>query len=142
MLTLTAIVKGDIDGTRPTLVRVVKGDRDGDLLASAVMTDNIVSRSLEMISEAPQGVFIYLPPGVEPREDEQRGDVWREVGLGSYILSSLGVCRIHLLDSRELTCPGIASFGLSIETRVSRAGHRRLRNVPSHPQKQRQYSVS
>lgn len=114
---ITAVVKGNIDGTQPTLVRVVKGARDRDFLTSAVVADNIIYRSLKMITEAPQGVFIYLPAGNQlPREDELGGAVWREVGLGSYILSSLGVQRIHLLASRELSFPGVASFGLSIET--------------------------
>ena len=44
------------------------------------------------------------------------GAVWREVGVGSHILSSLGVRRIHLLASKELSYPGIGSFGLTIET--------------------------
>lgn len=67
-------------------------------------------------------MFIYLPPGNEqPREDESRGAVWREVGLGSYILNALGVERIHLLASRELSFPGIASFGLRIETIIKEA---------------------
>jgi 3,4-dihydroxy 2-butanone 4-phosphate synthase/GTP cyclohydrolase II len=120
--TITAFVKGDIDGSQPTLVRVVKGAADRDFLSSAVVPGNVIYRSLKMIAEADQGVFIYLPPGSEqPREDEQRGAVWREVGLGSYILSSLGVRRIHLLASRELSFPGISSFGLSIETLIKEA---------------------
>lgn len=114
---ITAIVKGDIDGSAPTLVRVVKGARDRDFLTSAVVADNVIHRSLKLITDAPQGVFIYLPAGHhQTREDEHGGAIWREVGLGSYILSTLGVQRIHLLASRELTFPGIASFGLSIET--------------------------
>lgn len=112
---ITAVVKGAIDGCRPTLVRVVKGDADRDFLASAVAPDNVISRSLQMIAGAPQGVFIYLPATGSEDEDEA-GAVWREVGLGSYVLNTLGVRRIHLLASRELTFPGVASFGLSIET--------------------------
>ncbi len=120
--TITAFVKGNIDGTQPTLVRVVKGASDRDFLSSAVVPGNVIHRSLNMIADAAQGVFIYLPPGSDqPREDEQRGAVWREVGLGSYILSSLGVRRIHLLASRELSFPGISSFGLSIETIIKEA---------------------
>ena len=84
---------------------------------SMVLGPGTLYRSLKMITEAPQGVFIYLPAGNQmAREDELGGAVWREVGLGSYILSSLGVRRIHLLASRELSFPGVASFGLSIET--------------------------
>ncbi len=77
----------------------------------------VISNSLKLIGEAQQGVFIYLPPSDETEiEDEQSGAVWREVGLGSHILSSLGVRRIHLLASKELIYPGISSFGLHIET--------------------------
>ncbi len=114
---IMAIVKGDIDGAKPTLVRVVKGESDRDFLSSAVVAENVINRSLKLVTDAPQGVFIYLPPGPHHRrEGELGGAVWREVGLGSYILSSLGVRRIHLLASRELSFPGIASFGLNIET--------------------------
>jgi 3,4-dihydroxy 2-butanone 4-phosphate synthase/GTP cyclohydrolase II len=112
---ITAVVKGTIDGNEPTLVRVVKGARDKDFLASAVVPGNVISRSLELIARAPQGVFIYLPAAAGDDEDVT-GAVWREVGLGSYVLNALGVRRIHLLASRELQFPGIASFGLSIET--------------------------
>jgi len=112
---ITALVKGRIDGEQPTLVRVVKGDPHRDFLASAVAPGNVIHRSLEMISRAPQGVFIYLPDTAGD-EEEAAGAVWREVGLGSYVLNALGVRRIHLLASRELSFPGIASFGLTIET--------------------------
>lgn len=113
---ITAVVKGAIDGGQPTLVRVVKGDRNRDFLASAVTPGNVISRSLEMIASAPQGVFIYLPAAGSEADDDSAGAVWREVGLGSYVLNALGVRRIHLLASRELTFPGVASFGLTIET--------------------------
>jgi GTP cyclohydrolase II len=114
---ITAVVKGPIDGDQPTLVRVVKGDRGRDFLASAVAPGNVISRSLEMIAQAPQGVFIYLP-ATTSEDEEAAGAVWREVGLGSYVLNALGVRRIHLLASRELSFPGIASFGLTIETLI------------------------
>jgi len=117
---ITAVVKGDIDGNEPTLVRVVKGVGDRDFLASAVAPGNVISRSLELITRAPQGVFIYLPAaGAE--DEETTGAVWREVGVGSYVLNALGVRRIHLLASRELSFPGIASFGLTIETVIKEA---------------------
>ena len=62
-----------------------------------------------------RSVFLYFASsGAE--DDETQGAVWREVGLGSWVLNALGVRRIHLLASRELSFPGIASFGLSIET--------------------------
>ncbi|MEX2488086.1 MAG: 3,4-dihydroxy-2-butanone-4-phosphate synthase [Pseudomonadales bacterium] len=114
---ITAIVKGEIDAERPTLVRVVKGIPGKDFFSSAIGPDNVINRSLNLIAEAEQGVFIYLAPGSEtPTADEQAGSVWREVGLGSQILNMLGVRRIHLLASKELTYPGISSFGLSIES--------------------------
>ena len=113
---IVALVKGEIDANEPTLVRVVKGAPGRDFIASAIAGDNVISRSLELIGEAPQGVFIYLPPEEGAPEEEVKGAVWREVGVGSHILASLGVQRIHLLASKELSYPGIGSFGLTIET--------------------------
>ena len=114
---ITAIVKGNIDSETPTLVRVIKGSNGRDFMSSALVEGNVISNSLKLIAEAQQGVFIYLPPSDDIEvEDEQSGAVWREVGLGSHILSSLGVRRIHLLASKELVYPGISSFGLHIET--------------------------
>lgn len=113
---VTALVKGQIDPDEPALVRVVKGAPGRDFIASAVAGDNVISRSLQLIGEAPQGVFIYLPPEQGAGIDEMNGAVWREVGVGSHILAALGVRRIHLLASKELSYPGIGSFGLTIET--------------------------
>ncbi len=112
---ITALVQGEIQENEPTVVRVVKGERDRDFLASAMVPGNVIYRSLKSIGDAPQGVFLYLPNNKSPLP-EQPSHVWREVGLGSYILSRLGVKRIHLIASREISFPGIASFGLSIET--------------------------
>ena len=113
---ITALVTGEIDPDKPVLVRVVKGAPGRDFFASAIAGDNVISRSLSLIAEAEQGVFIYLPPEEGAAIDEMSGAVWREVGVGSHILSSLGVRRIHLLASKELSYPGIGSFGLTIET--------------------------
>ncbi len=115
---ITALVSGTIDGASPTLVRVVKGAPGRDFLSSALVSDNVISRSLSRIAQAEQGVFIYLPPD-EDEIDEESGVVWREVGLGSHILNALGVRRIHLLASKELVYPGISSFGLDIEKVVT-----------------------
>ena len=112
---ITALVKGAIDGREPTLVRVVKGARGRDFLGSALSPGNVISRSLELLLAAPRSVFIYFASaGAE--DDETQGAVWREVGIGSWILNALDVRRIHLLASRELSFPGIESFGLTIET--------------------------
>jgi len=118
---VTALVKGPIDADQPALVRVVKGAPDKDFFTSAMTRGNVIHRSLEHIAAARQGVFLYLPPSDEMSMDEQSGAVWREVGLGSKILSMLGVKRIHLLASKELTYPGISSFGLSIESVIKEA---------------------
>jgi len=118
---ITAVVNaphGRIDGESPTLVRVVKGVQGRDFFSSALADNNVISRSLKLIAEAEQGVFIYLPSEDRPAEDEQSGAVWREIGLGSHILASLGVKRIHLLANKELSYPGISSFGLVIESIV------------------------
>lgn len=111
---ITAVIKGAIDGLKPTLVRVVRGARGRDFLGSAVSPGNVISRSLELLLAAPQGVFIYFASSCD--DDETDGAIRREIGLGSWVLNALGVRRIHLLASRELSYPGISSFGLTIET--------------------------
>ena len=122
---ITALVNGPINPDKPTLVRVVKGIPGRDLLSSALEEGNVIHRTVSMIANAEQGVFIYLAPagpgGRAGGEDEQSGAVWREVGLGSHVLSSLGVRSIHLLASKELTYPGIASFGLTIDSIIKEA---------------------
>jgi hypothetical protein len=60
---ITAVVKGDIEGSKPTVVRFVKGPRDRDLLSSAIVPGNVVHRSLQIIADADQGVSIYWPVG-------------------------------------------------------------------------------
>lgn len=118
---ITVVVKSDesgIDGEQPTLVRIVRGVANRDFFSSALVPGNVIHRALQLIAEAQQGVFIYLPPdqGQQLPKEEQTGDIWREVGVGSHILSSLGVRKIHLLASKELSFPGISSFGLEVET--------------------------
>lgn len=125
---ITVLIKGEIDGSKPTLVRIVRGLQHRDFFSSALVSGNVINRTLHMIAEAEQGVFIYLPPheaselfldeGVsfEQASTGESSPVWREVGIGSHILSSLGVERIHLVASKELTFPGITSFDLSVET--------------------------
>ncbi len=119
---ILALVSGVIRAETPTLVRVIKGDAGRDLFSSALMPGNPVHRTLELLAEAPAGVLVYLPPDPPGGEGtEPGGSVWRRVGLGSAVLSSLGVGRIHLLASKELSFPGIASFGLRIESLVKEA---------------------
>lgn len=115
---ITAVVSGEIDSSKPTLVRIVRGAKNRDFFSSALVKGNVIHKSLELIAEAHQGVFIYLPPEQNSASaaDEESSAVWREVGLGSQILNALGVRTIHLIASKELSFPGISSFGLSIET--------------------------
>jgi len=112
---MMALVKGDIDPEQPTLVRVIKGEPGRDFLGSAATPGNAISRTLSLLLAAPQSVFLYLGAS-DAENDETTGAVWREVGVGSWVLHALGVRRIHLLASRELSFPGVSSFGLSIET--------------------------
>ncbi|MCC5888677.1 MAG: 3,4-dihydroxy-2-butanone-4-phosphate synthase [Gammaproteobacteria bacterium] len=119
---ILALVRGVIRAETPTLVRVIKGLAHRDLLASALTPGNPVHRTLELLTESAAGVLVYLPPD-PPAADASGmgGSVWRRVGLGSAVLSSLGVGRIDLLASKELSFPGIASFGLRIESLVKEA---------------------
>lgn len=114
---VVALVHGTLRSDMPTLVRVIKGRDDRDLFGSALLPGNPVHRTLQLLTEAAAGVLVYLPPDPDGAGGAE-GSIWRRVGLGSAVLSSLGVGRIHLLASRELSFPGIASFGLQIESLV------------------------
>lgn len=115
---ILALVRGVIRAETPTLVRVIKGRPQYEFLASALQPGNPISRSLELLTDAAAGVLVYLPPEPGCAEEGGAGGVWRRVGLGSAILAQLGVGRIHLLASQELSFPGIASFGLRIESLI------------------------
>jgi 3,4-dihydroxy 2-butanone 4-phosphate synthase / GTP cyclohydrolase II len=137
-----ALVRGEVGGQEPVLVRVhshcLAGDAFGTTLCDCQST---MRQSLRMIAEAGRGALIYLhnasrgfeierasTPGRimfhrEARERERHEDrrqrILREVGLGGQILADLGIHRIRLISNTPTHVPALQGFAVEIVEQVA-----------------------
>lgn len=139
--THVALIKGDIDPSRPTLVRVHVQESVLDLFTTAHRPGSYtLDAALSYVAEAGAGVVVVL------REEETASDltarvnhfasdpaethsvperkVLRTYGLGSQILADLGVRKMRVMG-HKLKVPAMSGFGLEIEDYVE--------TVPSVP---------
>lgn len=137
-----ALVKGEIDPDRPTLVRVHSECLTGDVFASARCDcGEQLGEALRRIEEEGRGVVLYMR-GHEGRgiglmhklaaytlQDQGFDTVdanvelgfppdQREYGIGAQILYDLGVRAMRLLTNNPAKRAGIEGYGLSIVERV------------------------
>jgi 3,4-dihydroxy 2-butanone 4-phosphate synthase/GTP cyclohydrolase II len=123
-----ALVKGDISGSEPVLVRMhalnvledVLGDRShghgGELQAS-----------MRMIAQAGRGVIVLLREAQaaslsqqlsaseeQPKANRGHQDSLRDYGVGAQILIDLGVREMTLLSNSKRTIVGLDGYGLRI----------------------------
>ncbi|MGH9773469.1 MAG: 3,4-dihydroxy-2-butanone-4-phosphate synthase [Candidatus Acidiferrales bacterium] len=140
-----ALVRGDLSGGAPPLVRVHSHCLPGDVFGSASCDcREIIERSLEAIAAEHRGVFVYLhhtgrgfriDPG--PHEEGQlpkivlhdRGQldqdlnrqrlVQRESGIGAQILIDLGLHEIRVLTNHPRRVVALEGYGLKIADQVS-----------------------
>jgi 3,4-dihydroxy 2-butanone 4-phosphate synthase / GTP cyclohydrolase II len=125
----TALVLGDITSSKPALVRVHSQCLHGDVFGSTLCNcRNIVDESLRMIALEGRGALVYLRKfgrgchdatmTSSMRSHEEGGEsserTLRQVGLGSQILSDLGVRNIRLLTNTPTHIPALHGFGLDI----------------------------
>ncbi|MGH9864014.1 MAG: 3,4-dihydroxy-2-butanone-4-phosphate synthase [Candidatus Acidiferrales bacterium] len=140
-----ALIRGELSGDTPPLVRVHSHCLTGDVFGSlACDCREIIEHSLEAIAAEGRGVFVYLhhagrgfridPPteesGALPRilfhsraeidQDLNRQRlVWRESGIGSQILIDLGLRRIRVLTNHPRKLAALEGYGLEITEQVS-----------------------
>jgi 3,4-dihydroxy 2-butanone 4-phosphate synthase/GTP cyclohydrolase II len=140
-----ALVRGDVAGVDPVLVRVhshcLAGDAFGTTLCDCQRT---LRESLRMIAQAGRGALIYLHNAsrgfevdrtVEPnrivfhrearereRHEDRRLRILREVGLGGQILADLGIHRIRLLSNTPTHVPALQGFAVEIVEQVAIPG--------------------
>ncbi len=127
-----ALVFGDILDGRNVPVRLQLESVLDDVFGATQPLDQV----MEMLSEKGRGVIVYLREGsvgvarqarrarseLEAAETEEhtsaanRGEQWREVGIGAQILKDLGVNSITLLASKQRHYVGLEGFGIAIET--------------------------
>jgi 3,4-dihydroxy 2-butanone 4-phosphate synthase/GTP cyclohydrolase II len=111
-----AVVKGDIAGTDPVLVRVHAESILGDVLGDTKYpSGEFLQAALARISEVGRGVLLYL------RKEElgSRLDVAttmdeRDYGVGAQILRSLGLKKIILMSNNPTKRVGIKGYGIEI----------------------------
>jgi 3,4-dihydroxy 2-butanone 4-phosphate synthase / GTP cyclohydrolase II len=127
-----AMVKGDIDPERPTLVRVHIYNPFEDLTASIRKDAGWPLRdALARIAAAGEGVVVVLNNQITNRElvrqvrlynDTSDGAVpkrenptmdWRQIGLGAQILADVGVRKMRVMSNRR-KYHAISGFGLEV----------------------------
>ncbi|MEX2479292.1 MAG: bifunctional 3,4-dihydroxy-2-butanone-4-phosphate synthase/GTP cyclohydrolase II [Gammaproteobacteria bacterium] len=128
-----ALVKGDIEPTRPTLVRVHIYNPFEDLTASMRKDAGWPLRdALQRVGEAGEGVVVVLSNQFDTddlvRQVMRYGDPddagsirretaipmdWRQIGLGAQILADLGVRKMRVM-SNPRKYHAISGFGLEV----------------------------
>jgi len=138
-----ALVRGDLDGTEPALVRVHSHCLTGDVFgSSACDCHQLVAHSLEQIAMENRGVFLYLhhtgrgfgiealeQPGILPqihihargqldREPARQRMVQHESGIGAQILIDLGLKDIRVLTNHPKKVVALEGYGIRIADQV------------------------
>ena len=124
-----ALVKGDVGGAEPVLVRVHAVNMLEDLLGQGESgRGDQLHRAMEVIGREGRGVVVILreptPTSISERikielghKPEPPGDL-RVYGIGAQILTELGVQRMVLLSNAGRTIVGLDGYGLEVvETR-------------------------
>src|ERR1700737_1023583 len=138
-----ALVRGDLSGPNPPLVRVHSHCLTGDVLGSvACDCPELIARSLETIAKENRGVFLYLhhtgrgftidspetPGALAQIHFHQRGQLDREAarqrmvqhesGIGAQILIDLGLRDIRVLTNHPKKVVALDGYGIRIAEQV------------------------
>ncbi len=119
-----ALIKGEIDPDKPTLVRVHRVDFAADIMGGYGARAGLIDKALEEIEAEGAGVLVLLrdlvPDAIsrrlkgEPAEREAEDEL-RVVGIGSQILRELGARRMIVLANAPQKVVGLEGYGLSID---------------------------
>jgi 3,4-dihydroxy 2-butanone 4-phosphate synthase/GTP cyclohydrolase II len=126
-----ALMKGDLPGDGPVLVRMHAVDLVTDVLGSPLWS--VLQGSMRMIAREGRGIVVLLretaPDALSnrvralassPRPQQQL----RDYGIGAQILVDLGVHDMVLLTNRHRTIVGLEGYGLNV------VEERRIEEVP------------
>jgi 3,4-dihydroxy 2-butanone 4-phosphate synthase/GTP cyclohydrolase II len=137
-----ALVRGQLDAKRPTLVRVHRQDTLSDVLGlQGPGLHRPLRDALKLIAAADHGVAVILRPEesardlmrsvqslTQPPEPEiggrrQRGMDFRTFGIGAQIVRALGVRRMRVVGAPK-QMHALSGFGLEVVEYVSDIGDR------------------
>jgi 3,4-dihydroxy 2-butanone 4-phosphate synthase/GTP cyclohydrolase II len=120
-----ALVKGKIDPTKPTLVRMHALDVLSDVFAESGKRSGMLSGAMKTIGEAGSGVIVLInrpmatriSTMLDMRSDQARQrqiEELRDYGVGAQILHALNVHDMILLTNSHHTPVALAGYGLKI----------------------------
>jgi len=113
-----ALVKGDISGPEPVLVRMHSLDPMLDMVGTGTVGRAFeFSESMKIIAEEGRGVLVLLRDlhMKISATDDGSPQTLRQYGVGAQILSSLGLSKLTLLtNSPEPKIVGLDAYGLEI----------------------------
>jgi 3,4-dihydroxy 2-butanone 4-phosphate synthase / GTP cyclohydrolase II len=138
-----ALIRGELEGATPPLVRVHSHCLTGDVFGStACDCPALVAKSLQKIAEEGRGVFLYLHhtgrgytietpeiPGTLPkihfhsrgqldREPARQRMVQHESGIGAQILIDLGLRDIRVVTNHPKKVVALEGYGIRIADQV------------------------
>ncbi|MXO60667.1 3,4-dihydroxy-2-butanone-4-phosphate synthase [Altererythrobacter salegens] len=120
-----ALVKGKLDATSPTLVRMHQMSLISDCLGGKGDREGLLLRSMEIIAEAGSGVIVvlnratpdYISTVMQARQeglDPVEMHALRDYGMGAQVLAELGVHEMISLSNSPTSPIALAGYGLSI----------------------------
>ena len=138
-----ALVRGQLEGPTPPLVRVHSHCLTGDVFGSTSCDcPDLVAKSLQKIAEEDRGVFLYLhhtgrgytidtpeTPGTLPkihfhsrgqldREPARQRMVQHESGIGAQVLIDLGLKDIRVITNHPKKVVALEGYGIRIADQV------------------------
>jgi len=111
------LVKGDISTPEPVLVRTHSLNILDDVLGIGPGPADEVRRAMEIVAEEGRGLVCLFrdPSNRLLREEDQGPRTIKQIGLGSQILSSMGLHDMILLtDNPQTKSVGLDAYGLRI----------------------------
>jgi 3,4-dihydroxy 2-butanone 4-phosphate synthase/GTP cyclohydrolase II len=124
-----ALVKGDVAGEEPVLVRMHALNLLGDVLGELDENPDMLHDAMAQIDAAGKGVVVLIreprPMAMSDRVRRKLGEPLKEqhelrdYGIGAQILLDLGIKNMILLSNHQRTVVGLDGYGLAItETRL------------------------